>query len=689
MANRTLNVKITGDPRSLNRALGQSQTRIATFARSVDASSKSLKGLALARSGPVAAVAAIGLGFNKAAGSAVEFEREMRNVNSIAKLSERDLGSLSDQVRGLAPEVGKGPAELAAGLYDVVSSGFTASEAIGVLEAASKAATAGLTDTATASRAVSAVLNAYNLEATEARKVSDLLFQEVNLGVNTFEDLANNLGDVVPQAAALKVPFEQVAAALATITLGGTNIAEASTQLGRVLAQFVKPSKELGEQFRKMGFESGQAAVETLGFAGVVQRLSEEAGGNQQIIAKWLGDIRGIRGVLNLTGQNLGTFQQKLREMGDATEGTGATQKAFGEQSKSLSFQLDKLKASASAAATGFGNEMLPAIKTGVSVMQSFADDTNRAALSAEQLAKQGEKIADVFGAAGIALLKAADAELELQKAQAIRAPGEGRANPSARPATQGGNPGVRGTVATAPPPSLVTQLPNRLVQNLLDAQIEGSDKSILAAFQDQAKFLRTTLAQKGLTRQQRTDLKTDLISVQGSIESISDAIDATVRDKNAALKDAAKDLARQREDQADKARKLQEDIKRATSDALGARVERLDLIQSGRDIARRVRDARENLQKQLRIGGTVGIRSAREELQDAQLARRRLRLQGVTFAGSTAPGTTIGNVRIEINSNQDPVQIANEVLARLRKKANQTSTQTRGRRPAVFYGGA
>lgn len=287
--------------------------------------------------------------------SAVEFDRSMRNVNSIAHLSEQQLAALSQEVVKLSNSTGKGPQNLADGLYDIVSSGFQANDALKILEVSAKAASAGMTDTATSSKGVVAILNAYHLQASEARRVSDLLFQEVNLGVNTFEELSQNLGDTVPQAAALKIPFEQVAAALAQITKNGTPMAEASTQVSRVLTALIKPSKELQSEFRRMGYESGQAAVEALGFAGVLDRLSRDAGGNQQTIAAWLGEVRGIRGVLNLTGDNLAGYNDMLAQMGQATDGAGATARAFAEQQKSLGFQLDRTRANLQALASSQG----------------------------------------------------------------------------------------------------------------------------------------------------------------------------------------------------------------------------------------------------------------------------------------------------------------------------------------------
>src|SRR4051812_7462740 len=198
--------------------------------------------------------------------AAVDFDRSMRNVNSIAKLSEKQFQSLSKQVLALGATTGQTPKVLADGLYDIVSSGFKANDAIKILSVSAKAATAGMTDTATASKAVVAVLNAYGLSAEKSRNVSSLLFKEVQLGVNTFEELATNIGDTAPLAAALKIPFSQVSAGLALITLHGTSMAEAATQMSRVMADLLKPSKGLSAELHKLGYENGQAAISAHGF---------------------------------------------------------------------------------------------------------------------------------------------------------------------------------------------------------------------------------------------------------------------------------------------------------------------------------------------------------------------------------------------------------------------------------------
>jgi hypothetical protein len=84
----------------------------------------------------------------------------MRNVNSILHETEPSIKALGDAVLNLAGKTGQAPAVLARGLYDIASSGFSGADGLKVLEAAAKAATAGLSDTATA-RAVQKLIGIY------------------------------------------------------------------------------------------------------------------------------------------------------------------------------------------------------------------------------------------------------------------------------------------------------------------------------------------------------------------------------------------------------------------------------------------------------------------------------------------------------------------------------------------------
>jgi TP901 family phage tail tape measure protein len=331
---------------------------------------------AAAKGGALAGVAALGAGLYSAAKVAIDFEKSMRNVNSIAGLSEPRFKALSKSVLSLSGETAQAPKTLAEGMYQLVSSGFDADESMTILKSSAKAASAGLTDTETATTAVAAALNSYHLKADDAAKVSDILFQTVNRGVISFPELAQTIGTVLPFASSLHVGLNQVGASISTLTKEGIPAAEATTYLKNAMVQFLKPSDALAESIHKAGYESGESLVKAKGFQGALNAVAAETDGTKGALQKMFPDIRASAAVFALTGKNASTAADDLRNFRAAAT-TGATQKVFEEQSKSVSFQLRQLKANMSVLGVEVGTALLPSINSIVSAMSRFVGQMN------------------------------------------------------------------------------------------------------------------------------------------------------------------------------------------------------------------------------------------------------------------------------------------------------------------------
>jgi TP901 family phage tail tape measure protein len=289
---------------------------------------------------------------------AVDFDRAMRNVNSIAQLPEPALQKLNDDVLALAGKTAQAPRTLAEGLYDLVSSGFNARESLGILEKSALAATAGLSTTEVSTKAVAAVLNAYRLPASEAGRVSDLLFRTVDRGVVTFHELAGTIGDVLPFAAQLSVGLDQVGAAMATMTKAGLSPAESSTRIKNVLVTLLKPGKDLSRLLREMG-TTGEQLARRHGLQGALEQILSRTDGTKQAVAALFPNIRAMGGVLALTGLNARGAAEDLRGMGEAS---GATALALSQQSQSTAFKVQKAWARLQAALIAIGQEVLPIV---------------------------------------------------------------------------------------------------------------------------------------------------------------------------------------------------------------------------------------------------------------------------------------------------------------------------------------
>lgn len=360
-----------------NRAFNQYERALAKVSVETDAAdaktrhfNSSLSGIGTAAKYAAFGVAAAVAGAGAATiAFSVSFDRAMRNVNSIAQLSEGQFKSLEKQVLELSKATAQAPKTLAEGLYDLVSSGFKASDAVKVLAASAKAATAGLTDTATSTAAVAAVLNAYHRPAADAAKVSDTLFQTVNIGVISFEQLANTIGDVLPFAAQLHVSLNQVGAAVATMTKAGISPAETMTRIKNVFVALLKPSKDLSKAIKETGAASGEALIHQRGLQGALEAIIKTTDGSKSAVASLFPNIRALGGALALTGINAKSADKDVKSFANTT---GATNKALSQQTKSVAYQWNLLRSTVEAVAIQAGSVLLPAMNKAIGAVSGF-----------------------------------------------------------------------------------------------------------------------------------------------------------------------------------------------------------------------------------------------------------------------------------------------------------------------------
>ena len=338
-----------------------------------------------AKTGAAVGIFAVGAALVSSAKEAIAFEKAMRNVNTIARVSDRELKGMSKTILDLAGKTAQAPKTLAAGLYDIVSSGFKGKDAMTILEKSAYAASAGMTDTATSTKAVVAVLNAYGLGADQAGKVADQLFGIVDRGVISFEELARQIGDVLPFGNQLGVGLDQLGASVATLTKGGMPSAIAMTALKGALVAFIRPSKEMAAAVHEAGYANGEALIKARGFQGALEAVSKASGGTASAMTGLFPDVQGLAGALALTGAKAKDARADLDAMGDVT---GKTGKAFAEQSKSTAFQMAQLKTNLSVLGTEVGTALLPALNDATKAFAKFVGEINSGTGSGGQFIK-------------------------------------------------------------------------------------------------------------------------------------------------------------------------------------------------------------------------------------------------------------------------------------------------------------
>lgn len=350
-------------------------------------------GMALTAAGGAAAAA-----ITVAVKASAEFDTAMRNVNTMARLSEDQFQALSREVVELSARVPESAASLAAGLYNVVSAGVPATEQMQFLETAAKAAAAGMTTTETAVLGVSAVIKAYGDDFNQAKRYSDLFFKTVEMGQLTFDQLATSIQKVAPAAAQLKMSQEELFAGYATLTGVTGGAAEVSTQLAAVLRSLINPSEQAKKTAEELGIQWDANLVKTKGLVGVLDELRSVEGLTEEEIGKLTGSAEANLAIMALLGPQYDVFRHKLGEMGDSA---GAMTAAFEEQAKGFEFQWQTMMNQLQALKIEVGDEFIPIVAEAVGKVMEFVSALREAH---PELATSAAKVMAVTAALGLTL---------------------------------------------------------------------------------------------------------------------------------------------------------------------------------------------------------------------------------------------------------------------------------------------
>lgn len=278
-------------------------------------------------------IASIGLSIKAFA----DFEQQIAMVSTMLDKQTMDfLPEYSKELRRMSIEFGESTSTLAKGLYDILSASIPAGEALSVLEVSAKAAKAGMTDTGIAADAITTILNAYGMEAKEAGKVSNWLFAIVKKGKTTFPELAQNIGKVAATAAVVGLRFEEVGAAIATMTRAGMASDMATTSLRAIMNAFLKPQRESIELAKQYGFEMNSATLATLGMTGVLKLLKGISADNLAIL---IPNIRATAGFAAALKQAEGMME----DFDFITKTTGLDLEAFEKMTSTTRHSLNQL----------------------------------------------------------------------------------------------------------------------------------------------------------------------------------------------------------------------------------------------------------------------------------------------------------------------------------------------------------
>jgi TP901 family phage tail tape measure protein len=355
---------------------------------------------------------AVTASFAFAARSFADFDNAMRNVSTMLDNPEQFLPNFRQGIKDMSVEFGKAKADLAAGLFDILSATIPPELAMQRLAAATKLAAAGNAEVAASVSVLNTLMETYGDSFTDAADAADFLFAINKRGRTTLPELAQNLGRIIAVSKAAGTSLEDMGASTALLTraTGGTELA--LTALQAISATFLKPEAAGAALWaEKFGDELGASTLQAIGMTGVLERLSKLKPGE---VAKIFPNIRALRGIFPAIAKMEG-FSDDLKAMADRA---GNVNTAFEKMKGPLLIWtqlLEQIRNVKLAIGKAITDSILP-----------YKDAFLSAVKAIETFVKNNKKLVVAVAAGAVVLLAAGVALMALGAASTLAAAGIG-----------------------------------------------------------------------------------------------------------------------------------------------------------------------------------------------------------------------------------------------------------------------
>tara|TARA_R100000426_G_scaffold4769_3_gene7074 strand:+ start:201 stop:2573 length:2373 start_codon:yes stop_codon:yes gene_type:complete len=207
---------------------------------------------ALAVGGIVAGIGAVGSLFAAAARKGAEFDKAMSGVQAVTNGTEEEMNALASTSKRLGSTTAFTAMQVAELETELAKLGFPVSDIVEMSEATLNLASSMGIGLGEAAAFTGSTLRAFGLEATESKKVIDILAQSTASSALDFGKLNTALSTVAPIAKTAGVSLSDTTAMLGTLANSGFEASTSGTMLRNIFLKLAKEGITMEEAFAKI-----------------------------------------------------------------------------------------------------------------------------------------------------------------------------------------------------------------------------------------------------------------------------------------------------------------------------------------------------------------------------------------------------------------------------------------------------
>ena len=283
----------------------------------------------------------------------VELDTATNRIKTLGGASKEAAPMLREMSLEMSKKVPIGAAAFQTATYDALSAGISSSkeDISAFMDASAMLAVGGGEQIGNTVNLLSSMINAYGESATKTGEYSDIIFQTVNAGKTTVQELSGSLSNVIPTAAAYGFSLKDVGASLALMTANGIPTAQATSKLNQMMLEMQKPGGELVKTLSAAGVsaESLGKKVKSGDVIGALQDMDMAFKKSGKTATQAFSSAE-AGAAFNVLTKDFGKLQDTMNGFDSAS---GSTQKAFEDMSGSIENRTAQMKSNLDTAFIG------------------------------------------------------------------------------------------------------------------------------------------------------------------------------------------------------------------------------------------------------------------------------------------------------------------------------------------------
>lgn len=307
-----------------------------------------------------------------------DFEAQMSRVQAIAGATGEELEKLTNQAMQLGAETTFSATQVAEGMENLASAGFTTQEIMDAMPGLLNLAASSGADLASASEYAASAIRGFGLEASSSAHVADV-FAEASARTNAqVEDMGYAMKYIAPVANAMGLSIEEVAAAIGIMSDAGIKGEQAGTTLRGALTRLTKPTDKMIGIMEDLGisFYDNEGKMKSLTemiamLQDATKGLTDEQKQNALTILFGTESLSGMIALINRGSTDLSDMTKSFEECDGAAEEMADTML---DNTKGA---FESLSGSLESAGIAIQQALAPEIKDLAKKIQDLVDDFN------------------------------------------------------------------------------------------------------------------------------------------------------------------------------------------------------------------------------------------------------------------------------------------------------------------------